>query len=615
MRTNNNKETDPGSTKSKPNDWQILRRCYSYSKPHWRIVASGYLFLLFINIIAVTIPRFMGQMVDRGIEQQDLDFLTWAVLGLLGLTILQGVLSYFNGNWIEQASQTVAYDLRNLLYEKLSSLSFSYHDRTEAGQLLARAMHDVERLRFLNGRATMRFTEGLTLMVITIGILASMNLRLALLSLISMPILLVQAYRYSKSIRPLWRLIQDKISDMTSWVEQNLRGARIVKGFAQEDSEIARFEEQNEAWLEMAEKSALIRALNNPAVIFLSNIGMIFILWYGGRQVISGGLTLGEFVAFNAYLSQLAGRVRMLGRMVPFMSEAAASGERIFEILDAESEVKEAEDAKPLPLVEGHVRFEDVTFSYFGRHTVLDNINLTAEPGQIIALLGSTGSGKSTIINLIPRFYDVTEGRVTIDGYDVRDLQLESLRQQIGIVLQETTLFAASIQENIAFGQPGATEAEVREAAKAAQAHDFIMEMPEGYDSNVGERGSTLSGGQKQRIAIARALLKDPRILILDDAMSSVDTETERLIQKALERLMQGRTSFVIAQRVSTVRMADQILVLDKGHIVARGSHEELLARSGLYADIYERQLRPQEVQELIAQRESQDVRSAVGTA
>lgn len=596
---NSSKESE---TRDNPSDFKILLRCYKYSKAHWRILAGGYGLLVIINLIAVANPQFMRLIVDRGIEQQDLDFLTWSVLALLGLTLLQGVLGYFHGNWIERASQSVAYDLRNALYEKLSSLSFSYHDRTEAGQLLARAMHDVERLRFLNGRATMRFIEGLILMLVTVVVLALTNFRLAMLTLLTMPILLIQAYRYSKNMRPLWRSIRDKISDMTSWVEQNLRGARIVKGFAQEDAEFERFEEQNAEWLEMAEKSALVRALNNPAVVFLTNIGTVFILWYGGRLVITGELTLGEFVAFNAYLSQLAGRVRMLGRMVPFMTEAAASGERIFEILDAESEVKEAPDAKPLPPLQGRVRFDNVSFSYFGRRTVLDGIRIDADPGQIIALLGTTGSGKSTIINLIPRFYDVTAGTVTVDGYDVRELQLESLRQQIGIVLQETTLFAASIRENIAFGRPDATDEEVYGAARAAQAHDFIMDMPKGYDTYVGERGSTLSGGQKQRVAIARALLKDPRILILDDAMSSVDTETERLIQKALERLMQGRTSFVIAQRLSTVRMADQILVLDKGRIVARGTHEELLNRSGLYADIYEQQLRPQEVQMLMAQ-------------
>ncbi|MCD6285163.1 MAG: ABC transporter ATP-binding protein [Anaerolineae bacterium] len=587
---------------SKATDIKILVRCFGYTKPHWRLALVGYSLLVVINVIVIIIPQLMRGIVDRGIEQRDLEYLTWSVLALLGLTVVRGVLSYFQGNAIERTSQNVAYDLRNELYQKLSSLSFSYHDRTEAGQLLARAMQDVDRLRFLNGRATMRFFEGSVLLIITVVVLAAMNVQLALLSLLSMPVLLIQAYRYSKNMRPLWRSIRSQVSSMTSWVEQNLRGARIVKGFAQEEAEIARFNEQNDTWFELAAQSALVRAVNDPAVVFLTNISTIFIIWSGGRLVIQGGLTMGEFVAFTAYLSQLAGRVRMLGRMVPFVTEAAASGERIFEILDAESDVKESPDAIELPEVEGRVRFEDVSFAYFGRRTVLDGINLEVAPGQIIALLGATGSGKSTIINLIPRFYDVTKGRVTIDGHDVRDLTLESLRRQIGIVLQETTLFAASIRENIEFGRPDASDEEVIEAARAAQAHDFIMAMPDGYETQVGERGSTLSGGQKQRIAIARALLKDPRILILDDAMSSVDTETERLIQKALERLMRGRTSFVIAQRLSTVRMANLIVVLDSGHIVARGTHGELLARSGLYADIYERQLRPQEVQKLVAQ-------------
>ena len=588
--------SDRRHSEDKPTDFRILLRGFGYLRAHWQVVAGGYLLVLVISILATVNPQLIRGIVDRGIADNDTQYLTWAVLGLLGLTILQGILGFFQGRWIEQASQGVAYDLRNQLYRKLSSLSFSYHDRTEAGQLLARAMHDVERMRFLAGRATMRMLEAVVLLLVTTIAIVAMNPRLALLSMISMPILLVQAYYYSKTMRPLWRDIRDQISSMTSWVEQNLRGARIVKGFAQEDAEIARFDKENATWLELSRQSVWIRALNDPAVVMLVNVSTIFIIWYGGRLVIQGGLTLGELIAFNAYIGQLAGPIRMLGRMVPFLTEAAASGERIFEILDAESDVKELPDAVDLPDVKGHVVFENVSFAYLGRKKALQNINIDVPPGQIIALLGTTGSGKSTIINLLPRFYDATEGRITIDGYDVRDLTLDSLRGQIGIVLQETTLFAASVRENIAFGRPGASMEEVVEAAKAAQAHDFILEMPKGYETRVGERGSTLSGGQKQRVAIARALLKDPRILVLDDAMSSVDTETERLIQRALESLMQGRTSFVIAQRLSTVRMAHQILVLDRGQIVARGTHAELLHASGLYADIYERQLRPQEV-------------------
>lgn len=584
----------------KTTDFKLLLRCFSYMKPHWRWAVGGYLLLMLANGLQVVKPQLIRGMVDRGIEGQDLPYLGWGSLGLLGLTVLAGILGFFQGRWIEQLSQNVAYDLRNQLYAKLTNLSFSYHDRTEAGQLLARAMQDVDRLRFLSGRATMRLAEGALLFIVSVGVMMAMNPRLALLALVSMPLITLQAYWYSKKMRPLWRAMRDQISRMTSWVEQNLRGARIVKGFAQEEAEIARFRRQTETWLQMARKSAWIRAVNNPAVVFLTNLGTIFIIWYGGRLVVQGELTLGELVAFTSYMGQLAGPVRTLGRMVPFLADAVASGERIFEILDAESEVQEAPDAIELPPIQGHVRFENVSFAYFGRHRVLQDINIDAPPGQIIALLGMTGSGKSSIVSLIPRFYDVTSGRVTIDGYDVRDVTLESLRSQIGIVLQETTLFAATIRENIAFGRPEATDEEVIEAAKAAQAHEFIMEMPEGYETHVGERGVTLSGGQKQRIAIARALLKDPRILILDDAMSSVDTETERLIQQALTRLMHGRTSFVIAHRLSTVRMADQILVLERGRIVARGTHEELLRTSGLYVEIYQRQLRPQEVAEVL---------------
>ena len=584
---------------SDTSDWQILLRAFSYSKPYWRYVVAGYVLVIIGNVLVMLNPQFIRWIVDRGIGEQDLNFLTWSVLALLGLTVLSGVLGFFQGKWIEQSSQNVAYDLRNALYQKLSTLSFSYHDRTEAGQLLARAMQDVERLRFLNGRATMRLLEGILMLIVTVIVLVSMNARLALLSLLSMPILVFQAYRYSRVMRPLWHTLQNQMAILTTRVEQNLRGARIVKGFAQEEAEVERFDALNDVWFELSSDSAKVRAINNPLITLIANVSTIFIIWYGGRLVAQGGLTLGELVAFTSYMGQLAGPVRMLGRMVPFISQAIACADRVFEILDAESEVQESPDAVPLPEVAGHVRFEDVSFAYFGRRTVLDKITLDAQPGQIIALLGTTGSGKSTIINLIPRFYDVTQGTVTIDGNDIRDVTLNSLRQQIGIVLQETTLFADTVHANIAFGRPDASDAEIIEAAKAAQAHDFIMEMPDGYQTKVGESGSTLSGGQKQRVAIARALLKDPRILILDDAMSSVDTETEQLIQKALERLMQGRTSFVIAQRLSTVRAADQILVLENGKIVARGTHDDLLRTSGLYGDIYERQLRPQEAERI----------------
>jgi ATP-binding cassette subfamily B protein len=409
-----------------------------------------------------------------------------------------------------------------------------------------------------------------------------------------MPLLAYVAFRFGRRYRPLSLEIQQQLAVLTTVLEQNLRGARVVKAFAQEPAEIARFDCQNDRWFDLSAEAARLQALNVPLIDLIASIGTVFIIWYGGNLVIHGQLTLGELVAFSAYLGQLVQPVRRLGMIIPALAMAAAAGERIFEILDAPSEVKDAPDAVPLPPLQGRVRFDNVSFSYFGRHSVLSGLSFEVLPGQIVALLGATGSGKSTIINLIPRFYDPTGGCITLDGYDLRRVTLNSLRDQIGIVLQETTLFAASVRDNIAFGSPGATQAEIASAAQAAQAHDFILAMPQGYDTPVGERGVTLSGGQKQRIAIARALLKDPRVLILDDATSSVDTETERLIQLALEQLMQGRTSFVIAQRLSTVRAADLILVLDRGRIAASGSHQELLRTSGLYAEIYDRQFRPQ---------------------
>jgi ATP-binding cassette subfamily B protein len=522
--------------------------------------------------------------------------LGWSVLGLLGLTLIKGGVAFLQGRWIEISSQNVAYDLRNAIHRQLSSLSFSYHDRTETGQLLSRAVQDVERIRFLTGRALLRIVEGGTLLLGTAGMLLLINPRLALLTLVTTPLLTYRALSFGRHFRPLSLAIQQQLATLTTLLEQNLRGARVVKAFAQEEAEIARFDRENERWFSLATEAARLQAVNMPMMDLIANVGTIFVIWYGGQLVIRGGLTLGELVAFSTYMGQLVQPVRRLGFIVSAVAQAIASGERIFEILDAESEVRDALGAQTLPCVSGHVIFEEVSFAYFGRHHVLREFSLEARPGQVIALLGATGSGKSTIINLIPRFYDPTMGRITVDGYDIRCVTLNSLREQIGIVLQETTLFATTIRENIAFGRPEADEGEIVAAAQAAQADRFITAMPQGYDTPVGERGVTLSGGQKQRIAIARALLMDPRILILDDATSSVDAETEQVIQEALQRLIHGRTSFVIAQRLSTVRMADLVVVLDKGRIAAQGTHEELLHTSGLYAEIYHRQLGPQEV-------------------
>ena len=584
----------------RPGGVRTLLRCMSYLRPYWAFVFGAYLLLLTNNGITLYMPLIIRSIVDRGIRGGDVAFIRQGVLALMGLTLVRGLFTFLSGRWTEVASQSVAYDLRNAIHDKLQSLSFSYHDRAETGQLLTRAISDVDRVRFLTGRAFVRLTEVVTLILGIAVAMFSMNMHLALLTLTIVPFLAYGALNFGRRYRPLSKAIQQRISALTTRLEQNLRGARIVKAFAQEKAEVARFDADNEQLLDLNVRAARMRAMNLPLLRAIAGLGTVFILMYGGRLVIQDRLTIGELVAFTTYVTQLSIPVRRLGMIITAIAQAIASGERVFEILDTCSEVRDAPDARPLGPIEGHVRFENVSFSYFGRHQVLKGISFEAHPGEVIALLGATGSGKSTVINLIPRFYDPTAGRILIDGRDIRKVTLNSLRAQIGIVLQDTTLFATTIRENIAFGMPEASEEEIVAAAKAAYAHDFIMELPKQYDTPVGERGVTLSGGQKQRIAIARAILKDPRILILDDATSSVDTETEALIQAALARLMKGRTSFVIAQRLSTVRQADQVLVLDKGRIAAHGrrtdehtAHEELLRTSGLYADIYYRQLRP----------------------
>ena len=569
-----------------------LLRSFTFLRKYRSIAIGVYGLALLTNALAVLIPQTIRWIVDAGIVQRDMSILQASLLGLLLLSLVKGSVDFVLGRWTEVASQGVAYDIRNAIYDKLSSLSFSYHDKAQTGQLLARSISDVERIRFLTGRAILRLFQSSTLMLLTFAALLLMSPLLALLSMLLMPLLGYVAFRFGRVYRPLSLDLQHQLAEMTTVLEQNLRGAKIVKAFAQEDAEIGRFNKQNQHWAELAAQQVVMQARYIPLLDFIASLSAVVIIWLGGRLVIEGNLSIGELVAFTTYLGQLISPVRRLGVIIPAVAMASAAGERVFTILDAQSEVVDAPDAVPLPQINGQVEFENVSFAYFHERPVLDKLNFTARTGEVVALLGATGSGKSTIINLIPRFYDVTGGRILVDGHDLRGVTLTSLRDQIGIVLQESVLFAASIRENIAFGLNGVSDAEVIEAAKAAQAHDFISEMPQGYDTEVGERGVTLSGGQKQRIAIARALLKDPRILLLDDATSSVDTETERLIQIALERLMTGRTSFIIAQRLSTVRLADKVLVLQGGRVAAAGTHEELLNTSGLYAEIYHRNLR-----------------------
>jgi ABC-type multidrug transport system fused ATPase/permease subunit len=563
--------------------------------------------LMLIDGISIVQPQIIRRIIDSGISVGNTKLLTLAVTALLVLVIFKGVFTFFQGRWTEVASQNVAYDLRNDLQRQITRLSFAFHDQSEAGDLLSRAIQDVERIRFLTGRATFRVVEGLFLLVITAVVMIWMNPILGLLAIVAMPLLAFQSIRFGRAFRPLSAMIQKQLAVLTTRVEQNLRGARVVKTFAQEEAEIERFEVENQHWFDLSAYSARLQSVGVPLLNLIANLGSVAILLYGGMLVINSHLTLGELVAFTTYMAQLVSPVRYLGMILPAIAMASASATRVFEILDTVPSVSEKPGAATLAIPCGHVRFENVSFSYSRQalkniaSDVLIDITFEALPNQVIALLGPTGSGKTTIVNLIPRFYDPTAGCISIDGIDIQKVTLNSLRSQIGMVLQETTLFAASIRENITFGKPDATREEIETAARAAQAHDFIMQTKDGYDTEVGERGVTLSGGQKQRLAIARAILTDPRILILDDATSSVDTETEQLIQLALDQVMRSnhpgatRTTFVIAHRLSTVQRADLILVLDKGHIAASGKHEELLKTSALYHGIYIHQLKPQD--------------------
>ncbi|MFB0534442.1 MAG: ABC transporter ATP-binding protein, partial [Anaerolineae bacterium] len=487
------------------------------------------------------------------------------------------------------------YDLRNALYAKIQSLSFSYHDQAQTGQLLTRATNDVELVRMFTGMGFLQFLNSVVMLIGSLILLFAMNWRLALVTVAILPLVLGLFSFFGLKARPMFSRVQKKLSALNTILQENLAGVRVVKAFAREPFEAERFGKGNQELLDEFLKVGRLMAFLFPTLFLVFNLSTLAVYWYGGFQVIGEYLTVGQLVAFNTYLMMVMMPVGVLGMIATMISRAAASAERIFEILDAQSEVADAPDAQALPPVEGRVAFEDVRFRYFGgskdSEWVLDGVSFVAESGQTVALLGATGSGKSTIINLVPRFYDVSEGRIAVDGHDVRGVTIESLRSQIGIVLQEATLFTGTVRDNIAFGKPEATMEEIVAAAKAAEAHEFIVGFPDGYDTEVGERGVTLSGGQKQRIAIARALLLDPRILILDDSTSSVDFATEERIQQALDELMKGRTNFVIAQRISTVLNADQILVLDKGRIVARGTHEELMESSPIYAEIYYSQL------------------------
>ena len=559
----------------------------------------------------LAIPQLIRWIVDHGIARQDLG-VVWRAVGLLLLLALaRAVLAFLMGRWTEIVSQGVAAGLRQAMFDRFTVMSVSLISRMESGQLLQRAVQDVERIRFLTGRAVLRVVDSTVLFLGTLVLLISMDPLLGVLCLVTMPLLAYRGYHYGRRQRPLSSRLQQQLGDLTGLLEQNLRGVRLVKAFAQERNEVKRFDSGNDAWFALAARQARLAAVNSPLLDLLANLGLVIVIGAGGLFTINGHLTIGELVAFTTYLTQLFAPIRRVGLVIPMLAMAAASGERIASVLDAPDGVHERPGAPPLPPIRGTVTMQGVSYRYEGNGAggaagdgaagldgagssgrwALRDVNLDVPAGTTVALLGATGAGKSTLAGLVLRLYDPQAGSVRIDGVDVREVSIASLRSQIGVVMQDPVLFAASIRDNIAFGAPHASDDDVRAAAQAACIHDHVVSLSEGYDTMVGERGVTLSGGQRQRIAIARAILVDPRILILDDATSSVDAHTEELIHDALRRLLAGRTSYIIAQRLSTLELADVVVVLDDGHITAQGGHEELLAASATYRAICAEQL------------------------
>ncbi len=519
-------------------------------------------------------------------------WLMGAALIIVGLAVIRGVFSFVQAFMSETISQGLAFDFRNEIFAKIQRLSFSYYDRNQTGQLMIRATDDVERLRLFIAQGLVLAAQAFILLVATLIILFLTNWQLTLVVLPILPIAMVTFIIFGTVTQPLFVQIQTRLSKLNTVLQENMAGIKVVRAFAREKTEQKKFDTATQDLFEQQLKVARTFSFLFPVIFLIAQVGQAALLYFAGRQIIGGTLTLGDYQSFSLYVIYIFFPLGQLGFIISLMAQASASAGRIFEILDAKSDVSDKDDAVELPPIQGEVVFDHVTFRYFGAgEPVLSDVSFHAKPGQTVALLGGTGSGKTTIINLIPRFYDATEGSITIDGYNLKDVKLDSLRSQIGIVLQETNLFSGTIRDNIAFGRSDASMDDVIAAAKAAAAHDFIITFPDGYDTLVGERGATLSGGQKQRIAIARALLLNPRILILDDSTSSVDLLTESRIQKALDSLMAGRTSFVIAQRITTVLKADQILVLDKGRVVASGTHKELMDESPIYAEIYNSQL------------------------
>jgi ATP-binding cassette subfamily B protein len=576
-------------------NWRIYMRIIGLLRPRWLSSIGTIVCVALSTGFALIVPWLLAWVIDVGVRRGRLSDLLLAAAAILGTSALRGLFAYGQGYLSQALSSLVAYDLRDCLYDHLQRLSFSFHDESETGQLMSRMTADIEAVRNFIPLGLLRGIVALATFGAVTVILFRLDWQLALVTLITVPILLVLSRQVAKRLRPLWLGVQNEAGALGNVMQESLSGVRVVKSFAREEFEIEKFGIKNRELRELNLGAMRLSAWNQPLMVLALNVVTVLVVWIGGVAVIGHRLSLGTLVAVTQYVLVLGMPVRSFGFMINWFMRGLSGGTRIFAVLDTEPVITDVPGAKTLQRVGGHVRFENVSFAYGNGPQVLHDITIDARPGQVIALLGPTGSGKSSILHLLPRFYDVTGGRVTVDEYDVREVAQASLRRNVGLVLQDVFLFNATLRDNIAYGVANATDEQVIAAAKIARLHDFVCSLPDGYDTWVGERGVTLSGGQKQRVAIARTLLLDPRILILDDSTSSVDMETEYLIQQALDAVMRGRTTFVVASRLRTIKSADQILVLEHGRIVERGTHETLLALGGPYSRLYDLQLREQE--------------------
>lgn len=573
-------------------------RLMKYIRPYMKALAAAVACIVLAAGANLYMPWIIKDMIDKVLMERDMAMLNLIAGGIVIVFFFRGVFYYGQSYLVSFVGQRVVIDIREALFEKFQRMPLSYFDRQQTGVIMSYVTNDVQALQNALVEKLIEFVTEASILIGSTVLMFYLDWKLTLITLITVPLVAQAMKIFGRKLKKSGTVIQERLADINSLLQESIAAVRVVKSFVRERYEIDRFHRQNELNFQAEMKNVQLSSLLTPTVEFLAAITVTIILWIGGYEVVQGEITAGALVAFLTYAVNLANPVKRIGRIYGAVQRAMAAADRVFDVLDMEETIHDNEGAVPLPEVEGHVAIKDVSFSYKEGATALSHVSLEAKPGQLIAFVGPSGAGKSTIANLIPRFYEVNEGAIEIDGHDVRDVTLDSLREQIGIVPQETMLFSCSVRENIRYGRLDATDAEIEEAARAANAEEFIRQLPEGYETKIGERGLNLSGGQRQRISIARAILKNPRILILDEATSALDTESEKIVQAALDKLMVGRTSFAIAHRLSTIFKADCIYVIDGGCIVEKGTHEELLAAGGLYSTLYHIQFRGEEESE-----------------